>query len=498
MKSYKLKAIVCTIFIANCCFEFSNAQDALKIPGPKIKEEVIYVNVDGNNLSYFTQHPDARRTIGSPTTFTIKGNHVNLYFNWLNPLRYKFTWRDSTYVDDRDATIKDFLTLLAGQFGLPIAAVDKAKGDASKGALLAIHQNPPGLTDTALYIPTNGFDDRGLTDLYIKLRLSSDQLSNAEKASINKTTRKIEEVRNKIAQDIPGKIGKSFENLYKQDTADVMKSLLNAERGNIVGYQTTLKEINALAESIGKVDVPVPDVLLENSIQLAYAEYSEKVLTNAKTQKGLVDKLGSVLNIIASSFNRESSGAGGQPGYFFANEVQFEDGKIMQKNVAVTVYELNKESLEFEKKQNLLESKMIFKKYDLIEFSVSTGIFYSSTEFKTFGVKPSQNTDLIVTEDTIKRNSAVTALFGNFNFGLGSRYLAPVLQIGIDPTKKRPFMLLGGGFSVPAFNFAITGGGVWSWEQTLDKLSVGSPIQSSSELDKDVKYNFKVDPKGWY
>ena len=46
--------------------------------------------------------------------------------------------------------------------------------------------------------------------------------------------------------------------------------------------------------------------------------------------------------------------------------------------------------------------------------------------------------------------------------------------------------------------FSITGGGVWSWNQTLNTLSVGQSISSTTELENDIKYEIGVKPKGWY
>jgi hypothetical protein len=105
---------------------------------------------------------------------------------------------------------------------------------------------------------------------------------------------------------------------------------------------------------------------------------------------------------------------------------------------------------------------------------------------------------LLVTEDTISRSTPSTAVFLNFNLGLGSRYFSPLLQVGIDPTKKRPFLMLGGGFSIPNARIAFSGGPLWTWNQKLDKLVVGQEIKSSTELEKDINYQFEIKPKGWY
>lgn len=64
--------------------------------------------------------------------------------------------------------------------------------------------------------------------------------------------------------------------------------------------------------------------------------------------------------------------------------------------------------------------------------------------------------------------------------------------------KKRPFLLLGGGFSIPSARIALSGGPIWTWNPSLDKLSVGQTISSTTDLENDIEYKFDIEPKGWY
>ena len=59
-------------------------------------------------------------------------------------------------------------------------------------------------------------------------------------------------------------------------------------------------------------------------------------------------------------------------------------------------------------------------------------------------------------------------------------------------------MLLGGGFSVPAGRIALSAGGIWTWDQKLNKLAEGQKITKTTELEADFKYSFDMSPKGWY
>jgi hypothetical protein len=89
-------------------------------------------------------------------------------------------------------------------------------------------------------------------------------------------------------------------------------------------------------------------------------------------------------------------------------------------------------------------------------------------------------------------------VFFNLVFNIGSKHFAPTLQLGLDPTKKRPFFLVGTGFCIPSKQLAFSFGPLWTWDPTLDKLSVGQQVTNSTALENDIRYRFAEKPKGWY
>lgn len=134
-----------------------------------------------------------------------------------------------------------------------------------------------------------------------------------------------------------------------------------------------------------------------------------------------------------------------------------------------------------------------FRRFDPVTIFVSAGAFWGTTTLKGFGV----DKDMKVVEDDIQKDNFVAATFLNFSFA-PSRFISPLFQIGIDPTKKRPFMLLGGGFAVPVARLAPTAGGLWTWQPTLKDLHVDQVVESTIQLEKDVTYKFSGKPQGWY
>ena len=115
-----------------------------------------------------------------------------------------------------------------------------------------------------------------------------------------------------------------------------------------------------------------------------------------------------------------------------------------------------------------------------------------------YGTEINDAGELLVVEDNIDKNTLLVGLFLNLNIDIGSRYLHPLIQIGVDPTKDKPYLLFGGGFEIYKSTLSITGGPIWTWEENLDLLKVGDQITSENVLKEDVKYKFQTKPRGFY
>ena len=173
-------------------------------------------------------------------------------------------------------------------------------------------------------------------------------------------------------------------------------------------------------------------------------------------------------------------------------------GKSIKVKISLSPRELSKDDLSLKDKAKIKEHDILIQKYDFITPKVGTGLFYSSATLNGFGVSTNDQDELIVTKDDIERNTAVTGVFLNLNFDINSQFLSPLLQIGVDPTKERPYLLLGGGFSIPVSNFAISAGPIWTWEAELNNLSLDDVVSSTSVLEEDVSYKFQTKPRGFY
>jgi hypothetical protein len=68
----------------------ANAQKSLQEQGERINSKSIFLKTEGNSVRFFTQATgeDNAEPIGSEKLLALKGNFANVYFKWLNPLKY--------------------------------------------------------------------------------------------------------------------------------------------------------------------------------------------------------------------------------------------------------------------------------------------------------------------------------------------------------------------------------------------------------------------------
>jgi hypothetical protein len=467
---------------------FLNAQTS-KVELKEKKNQVIYLSLNENNelLSSVDNNGDvidaARNTKG-------KDNQINLYFKWINPLKYKLSWKDSTLTDDRDKAIAEFINLLVGQFGSTVSSLNVPSANFTNTDAKAKAKSEE--------IKAIDFKDKDLLLLLIQLRSNQSRLKPDEIITLNEFFEKLKNLDNLVSKDVSTQSTEIYTNLYSfkdiNDYRDLdkgfskqSKSVSNLE-GDLTKIESIRKEISDKLKGIS-----IDDEMLKSYFGAILTSYLEKSLTKFNSDKKIIEKIKPILKIVENSTSNESSK---QKGYYKIRSVEFDNGEKLETVLTISQYEFKKESSDFSKKCDLLNQKFEFRKYDIFDVSVSTGIFYGNATLKGFGVA-NDGTNFTVTEDDINKNTAVTAVFLNFNFKT-SRFFSPLLQLGIDPTKKRPFMLLGTGFSIPVARIAISGGPIWTWNKSLEKLSVGQTITSTTDLDKDINYKFDVAPKGWY
>lgn len=464
----------------------------------RIKDSRIYFLLNNNEIEYFTHSKtkDGKSKIKDNQKFSLdNGNHCNIYMKWLNPLKYNITWKDSISIDDRDKAIKDFIDLLTAQFGSSVTSLGKTN---SRENLYNSKPKALKANETSLQGLDKGFNSLDLTSLFIQLNLSIGNLTEDERKKINELIPLLVILDDKNNKNISDELDKLFIELFNETDPKEATSKIDKCKSKNNEYNAYFKDdIEANRELVlNKLkEIKISNALLNSLLNLSINKFLNDVNSNLAKNKELVSKLNPIINIIDKSLVDQSD----NPltvSYYQIKYISFDDGKKFETTISISQYKYDSTKKEFLKENDITSKKMIFEKYDIFDISVSAGIFYGNTNLKSYGVA-NNGTNFTVAEDNIDKNNAVTALFLNFNFKT-SRYFSPLIQLGIDPTKKRPFLLVGAGFSIPSASIAFSGGPIWTWNQTLDKLSVGEIVNSTTDLEKDIKYEFDVEPKGWY
>ncbi|UKT65099.1 hypothetical protein [Pedobacter mucosus] len=503
VKSVNGKASIIWIAIILLSATYTYGQQKnIKITGIKVSTTNINFDTSDSLLKYLniengTAAPrDLKKEV---QTFSMTDDYANINFKWKNPLKYSYTWKDELVDDEQEAAMKEFLKLTMPLFNL--SSDNTAGGNNSLG--LAAVKSAAGVSPV---IVNANFKDYDLIVLYTLLVSYQDKFTKEEREALNRFTVKLQALESTDTESYKTDAKKTFLELFNvNDPLQISKAgkdgVADIAETNLAGWNTSLEQ-NSKAYELAKDEfgkVSFTDANSNALFQAGIAKYLTKSKDMNASSKSAIAKLPPFIEKLKKSVDGDYSL------FSFAQHnsmsrvrtIELEEGKKIETVLTIDKFKVASDGISIEKDKSTTYKKLIFRRYDPTTFSVSAGIFYGSTSLVGFGTSTA-NGETVVTQDTINRNTVVPALFGNFTLGVKSRYIAPTFQIGIDPTKRRPFLLLGGGLAFPVANMAITAGGIWTFEPTLNKLKAGDKITSTTELEKDIKNNFKIDPKGWY
>lgn len=449
-------------------------------------------------LRYFTSKDDIDEDepLEKKHTLSVGSQFTKVYIGWFNPLKYQIIWKDTSYQDSRDKIVQDYTSLLMGQLGLPNTPV----GESKMTRIIASEEDETIAEDKGSKYDKQYYDSdlaelKVIFDLY-KSEAKLTQLDSVQLNIIEKILEELDKVDYNNAYDYLGAVKNVYSELFSINNYAIVMKTLKEEKSKIIKLKARFDEIRKEQKIIPGLLVTATEgsLTIYNYVNNVVANYLNKVKIDLEKNEALVSKTEPLFNKILNSINDSSS----INGYYHIKDIKFDEGSVFETGVIISEDQFEPEALEFTKNKVVYQSTIIFERYDWIQPTVSSGIFYSSVTIKGFGVAADGNGRLIVSEDTFTKNSPVTGLFLNLNFNLASRYFSPCIQIGIDPTKSHPYFLMGLGFSIPTSKFSITGGPLWAWSPRLEDLSVGAIVNSTTELEKKIKYDINIAPNGWY
>jgi len=492
-----MKVKLALFLIANLTAFLSFAQENTRNQKDIVHNRRIYFYLEGDKeIKYFLKDigADGAAKIKDNDVFSLKkSNECTIFFKWLNPLSYRIAFKDTLYVSPSDIAISDYIKSYLN--ALNTTNVPSATSTKSLGNALNAFAAPS--TDTVsgsdMITEKIAFDSKDLNLLLIQLLNS--KFEAADSQAVNELIDNLHTLEDYHTYNFADLISSNFNTLIKiTDYSKVVNTVDEINNKDVKNYVDKIKQNEQAQKQLDPLKFNVSNKPIEALAKVVVKDFIKEVKNKVAADTGLIQKLRDVNSVMLESVSRESYDF---KGYFQVKSIDFADNQNFETSFIVSKYAIDDKKYELVKKSDLVTRKIIFEKYDPVKVNISTGIFYANYRLKGFGVAQGTN-KLEVTEDDIKSNTAIPATFLNFLFDIGSRTLLPILQLGADPTKKKPFILLGGGFGIPSSRFAITAGPIWTWDAKLDKLKIGQEVTSTTDLEKDIKYTFDMNPKGWY
>lgn len=466
----------------------------------------LYLKISDDTVEYINDDGHLRH-LNKPHKFGLKKKEATIYTNWLNPLKYAISWEDSTWQDPEVAQVKELFVQIASLY----KNTSNVLGDSDYELFQAMPlvEELIASNSNKSYIPNVGVANDTL-NIYKNIDLLEWELNYKFK------NYKVFRADQKAVMDNLEKELKKLDQLYIINYADSMRDILErmllvteSEVSNESGTYKALKVKYAfLKEKLGKLaeTSSATQKSLEQVKKEAYFGY----YTKAKLGRFLV-KVNAELPIITSVLQKIESldqklkeSVKIEPnlknGIAFRHRkhLALRNGKLLWVKLKIVSYELSKETHNYVVKGKPREFKLEFFRREPIRILSGAGVFYASRSLQAFGTSVNDQGELVIEQQELEKNTAIPAVSLNMYFNVGSENFAPVIQLGADPFKKRPFLLTGAGFAIPSRTFVITGGAMWTWVPSLKNLTVGDVVPSTLELEKDIEYNFKPEQVGWY
>jgi|WetSurSiteA1Bulk_404760.scaffolds.fasta_scaffold00141_14 hypothetical protein len=149
----------------------------------------------------------------------------------------------------------------------------------------------------------------------------------------------------------------------------------------------------------------------------------------------------------------------------------------------------------------LLSRTIRIRKFQRFVPEVSVGTAYTFINYNTYGTTSDSANNQQVAEPTVNslRNLNISAMI-NFNYYLNNSFIHPLYQLGLGVNSGIPAVLTGLGLRSNINGIkriTISAGIAMTWIKELDTLEPGDKISGTSDIDKDLKYQFTWPPKAY-
>lgn len=509
MRKTKLLKRLTPLLSLICLLSFSlrtYAQGSKKEENYLDEDENLFINITEDEFYFYVGKDDlsSKHSIDKSYELNINKSDLSLYIKWLNPLKYKVTFEDTEIDDPRIQEIRDFFEdYVSALGGNPPTGFNMTSDPEDQTCFCELAGNSTfSIHYPVLYLSLKEKSKALLAEKEAEINAISDEskkeekkkeiIKNNEPKEVCAIVEKMTKILNYETEDYSQKSKKKIEELFNIKSPDGLEQKLTTSGKSVVAWDEIKSQVQFELKSL-------EELVEKLTIEEAYLKKQANELIKATKTKIAEDQvyrdlLEKYINEVYTSLKNSNSEV---EGYYFYKEYRIKMFKAIKSKLVCKQMKLADDYSLTEDKV-IAETEFMIQRYECITPHVGTGLFYSSADILAYGYEINDQNELVVSEYTVDKNTGATGLFLNLHLDINSRVIIPMLQIGVDPTKEIPYLLLGGGFLIPSTKFSFTGGPIWSWQKELKTLSPGQVIESTSQLEEDIKHTFNPEPLGFY
>ena len=473
-----LLSVVLLLLITTCSAQTVN--DVLSNGIVVRKDEKILLQQTGATMQYNLSTTKNFKPLPDSTIFLIPRSGVNIHLQALNPLKYSY--------DTATTLIAD-----------PISVAEE---EAFKTIFSRLESIVPKSSTTKVKASVAGSQKKDK-----KKNSSKDTQTVIDCPAIDQITKDIKSISDNVEMDMKKGINATFLQLREisfNDKANVIKQVEKTENDSIRVFRSHFdylkRQLDELNKSLSTFSCPRVDSIV---IRYVLTQIYKDLKTAYLNKRTRLDNLEKAKKIIMDFLAKSELQAEFTPVWF--NDPLFvlaPDKKIVILNVTINQsgMEIKDDEIVTTEKKLVVKRVLRFRKFQRFIPEVSTGIAYLDLAFPKYGTTTNSAGQQVVSssgEEKFKKMN-FTAMV-NFVYFSEDWNVNPLIQIGVGENSDFPVLMIGGGLRLNTGlrRISFTVGAASSWIKTLDKLKLNDVVTGTSDVEKDLKYEFKA-PKLYF
>jgi len=438
------------------------------------QNDKIYLQQIGTMLQYNLKSTTNFKPLPDSSIFLIHRSGVNIHLQALNPLKYSYDTATTVIADPISVAEEEaFKTIFSRLESIvPKSSTINERVKAGNTQKKNKKDKSPKVTQDVLLCPS-------IDLISADIKSISDSLEMDMKKGINATFLQLREISFNDKENVKKEVDK-----IEKDSIRVFRS----------HYDYIRKQLDKLNKSLSTFSCPRSDSIIIRYVLTQIYKDLKSAYLNKRTR---LDNLERAKKLIIDFLAKPEAQPEFAPVWF--NDpiyVLAPNKKIVILNVTINQsgMEIKDDEIVTSEKKPLVKRVLRFRKFQRFIPEVSTGIAYLDLAFPKYGTTTNNAGQQVVSsagEEKFKKMN-FTAMV-NFVYFSEDWNVNPLIQIGVGENSDFPVLMIGGGFRLNTGlrRISFTVGAASSWIKTLDKLKLNEVVSGTSDIEKDLKYDFK-------